>query len=384
MIGTYLNESIVKGCIALKYKICVYAICKNEEQFVDRWMDAVKEADLIIVTDTGSTDGTVQKLRDAGAIVYEEQISPWRFDTARNIAMDHIPEDVDICVSNDLDEIFEPGWREKLEKAWDSSCTTARYLFTWSYHSDGTPLKQFPMEKIHRRHGFRWVHPVHEVLEYSGKDTAKSVWVNGLVLNHHPDLSKSRSQYLPLLELSAAENPQDDRTAFWLGREYMYTKQYDLCIKELKRHLSLPSARWDEERSASMRFIAHSYEALGQKGEAKSWLFRAIAQCPRVREPYLRMAKLGYTENDWPLVYAMVQKGLAIHSKSGSYLVEPESWGAPLYDFGAISAYRLGLYDQAKTYAQQACKLQPDDARLKRNLELIEEKINKISQEGAL
>lgn len=90
-----------------KYKICVYAICKNEEQFVDRWMDAVSEADMVIVTDTGSTDHTVERLRERGAVVYSAVVSPWRFDVARNVALGHVPEDTDICVSNDLDEVFE-------------------------------------------------------------------------------------------------------------------------------------------------------------------------------------------------------------------------------------------------------------------------------------
>lgn len=139
-----------------KYKICVYAISKNEEQFVDRWMDAVSEADAVIVTDTGSTDHTVERLRERGAIVYEETISPWRFDTARNVALSHVPEDADICVSNDLDEVFEPGWRQKLEDLWKPEYTRARYLFTFACNPDGTPQKQYPMEKIHIRHGYRW------------------------------------------------------------------------------------------------------------------------------------------------------------------------------------------------------------------------------------
>ena len=44
-------------------KICVYAIAKNEEQFVDRWVDSMSEADVIVVLDTGSTDRTVEKLK---------------------------------------------------------------------------------------------------------------------------------------------------------------------------------------------------------------------------------------------------------------------------------------------------------------------------------
>lgn len=38
-----------------KFKICVYAICKNEEKFVSRWVESMKEADKIFVLDTGST-----------------------------------------------------------------------------------------------------------------------------------------------------------------------------------------------------------------------------------------------------------------------------------------------------------------------------------------
>lgn len=357
-----------------RYKVCVYAICKNEEQFVDRWMDAVSEADLVIVTDTGSTDGTAEKLRARGAVVYEETISPWRFDTARNIALAHVPEDADICVSNDLDEVFEPGWRKRLEDAWQPAHTRAKYLFTWSYHPDGTPNKQFPMEKIHRRHGFRWVHPVHEVLEYSGEDPDQTVWVPGLVLNHYPDTKKPRSQYLPLLELSVEENPFDDRAMFWLGREYFFHGKHDLAIKTLQRHLALPSASWKEERCASMRFLSRCYIAKENDVEAKNWLYRAIAECPNVREPYYEMAKLGYRTENWPLTYAMAHSGLAITKPSGSYLVDADAWGAGLYDYGAISAYQLGMYDQALEYALQACVLSPNDQRLKNNLIFIQRK----------
>ena len=49
-----------------KYKVVVYAICKNEEKFVERWYESVKEADEIYVLDTGSTDDTVKKLKECG------------------------------------------------------------------------------------------------------------------------------------------------------------------------------------------------------------------------------------------------------------------------------------------------------------------------------
>jgi glycosyltransferase involved in cell wall biosynthesis len=358
-----------------RYRICVYAISKNEEAFVDRWMDSVGEADLVVVADTGSTDETVKRLRARGAVVYEEAIVPWRFDAARNAALGHVPEDVDICVSNDLDEVFEPGWRQKLEAAWLPEHTRARYLFTWSYRADGTPEKQFPMEKIHRRSGYRWIHPVHEVLEYSGEGGENKVFVDGLVLNHHPDPAKPRAQYLPLLELSAAENPQDAQTAFWLGREYLYNLMHEQCIRTLKGYLNLPGARWGEERSAAMRFIAESSLARGDAAEARSWLFRAIAECQEVREPYHAMALTANRERNWPLLYAMVKKALSIEQPSGSYLTEPACWGAGFYDLGSIAAYHLGLLEEAYAYALLACGKAPGDNRLAANLNFFAERL---------
>ena len=53
-------------------KIVVYAICKDEAQFVDRWMDSMSEADQVVVLDTGSEDGTAEKLRARGAAVTVE------------------------------------------------------------------------------------------------------------------------------------------------------------------------------------------------------------------------------------------------------------------------------------------------------------------------
>jgi len=44
------------------YKICVYGICKNEINNLDRWLKWASNADYICLLDTGSTDGTWEKL----------------------------------------------------------------------------------------------------------------------------------------------------------------------------------------------------------------------------------------------------------------------------------------------------------------------------------
>ena len=108
------RDTYIKGGIIISYRVCVYAICKNESQFVDRFMDSMSEADDICVLDTGSTDDTVERLKARGAHVEQKIIAPWRFDVARNKSLKLIPKDADICCCIDLDEQFQPGWREKL------------------------------------------------------------------------------------------------------------------------------------------------------------------------------------------------------------------------------------------------------------------------------
>ena len=355
-----------------KLKVCVYAISKNEEQFADRWMDSVSGADCVVVVDTGSTDGTVMKLRNRGADVFEETFVPWRFDRARNAALDHIPEDVDICISADIDEVFNAGWREALENEWKPEYTRGGYWFVES--GDGREEKYFLKEKIHRRHGFRWVRPVHEDLEYTGSDPHVTGFINNFMITHKPDHKKSRAQYLPLLELSAQEYPDDNSAIFWLGREYYYDRQYDNAIATLNRHLKMPNATWPEERCASMIFISQAYEHKDDNNAALTWLFKAAAECPSVREPWLALTEFGYNVKDWPLSYWAAEQGLKIKASTNSYLTDPTAWGYKLDDYCAIACYHLGMFDIAAAHAKAALNVSPDDERLKSNLKFIEEK----------
>lgn len=358
-----------------KYKICVYAICKNEEKFVDRWIDSMSEADLIVVTDTGSDDDTALKLRNRGALVYVDQVKPWRFDVARNISLDHVPEDVDICVCTDLDELFEKGWRKWLEQAWTPDAKSGKYIYNWSLKPDGSPDVQLYYSKVHSRQGFKWTHPVHEWLSYFGEEPYKMVSIDGMVLNHYPDGTKSRGSYLPLLELAVKEDPTGSRAAYYLGREYMYKGEWQKCIDTLKRYLTLPTSIWNEERCASMRWIAKSFYQLKNIKQAYSWYFRAAAEAPAMRDPYIECAKMAYLLADWPMAFFMAEEALKIHEKSKTFVNMGYSWDYTPHDLAAISSYRLGMYNRAHKHALAALELDPDDERLKNNLRLVEKKI---------
>ena len=212
-----------------KYKICIYAICKNEEKYIDTWYNSVKEADKIFILDTGSTDNTFNLLKDKEKVtIKKEIISPWRFDIARNKSLDMVDKDTDICICIDLDEILLPGWRKILEQNWKEDTTRVYYTYNWKLDNNNRPLVTFYTDKIHKRNGYKWTHPVHEVL--TPGIIEHKIIIKDIILNHYPDLNKSRSNYLPLLEMSVKESPNDDRNMHYLGREYMYHQKYNEAI----------------------------------------------------------------------------------------------------------------------------------------------------------
>lgn len=350
-------------------KITVYAISKNEEKFAARWVKSMAEADHICVLDTGSADGTVEILADLGVIVRREEIVSWRFDVARNRSMELIPEDTDICVCTDLDEVFRPGWRAALERAWRPGTEQLRYSYIWSFDEHGRPGTEFLQEKIHAPGVFRWVHPVHEVLERTdGAVSWPVAEAPEIVLEHHPDHGKSRGGYLRLLELSVRERPNDDRNAHYLGREYMFHRRWDEAIAQLQRHLTLPTATWAAERSASMRFISRCYLAKGDQPEAMRWALRAVAEAPELRESWVQAEEAAYAGEDWPAAAFFGGKAVAVTKKSGCYINEERAWGAYPWDAMAYALYRLGDLEGAAAATERALELEPGNERLRGNM----------------
>ena len=60
-------------------KIAVVSIMKNESQFIKRWADSAREADYLILLDTGSTDDSVQVAKDNNIIIHEHVVNTEKF-----------------------------------------------------------------------------------------------------------------------------------------------------------------------------------------------------------------------------------------------------------------------------------------------------------------
>lgn len=349
--------------MANKLRICVYAIAKNEGQFVERFIRSAADADIVLIADTGSTDDTAEKAKSLGATVYSITISPWRFDHARNAALALIPPDIDVCVSLDLDEVLEPGWREEIERVWTPETTRLRYMYDW-----GRGVR-YKYEKIHARNGYHWHHPCHEYPRPDGR--INEVWADTdkLLVRHLPDPEKSRGQYLELLELSVKEDPHCPRNAFYYGRELFFYQRWRDAIIALQRYLELPQANWATERSYAMRLLSKCFEELGRMDEAEKLGRLAANEDPGSREPWCGLASFYYRRGMWPDCYAAAVRALTVKERVFVYSSDPEVWGALPHDLASIAAWHLGLNQQAVDYCKVAIELDPNDERLKTNLQ---------------
>jgi len=349
-------------------KVAIYTIALNEEQFVEPWFNSAKDADYLLIADTGSTDKTIEKAKSLGINVISINIKPWRFEDARNASLAAIPLDVDYCIALDMDEVILPGWRKELEKAFENKWTRPRYEYTWNWNEDGTPGLQYGGDKIHSRFGYRWKHPVHEILiPYSNEETQGWTALN---IHHHADNTKPRSQYLPLLAMSVKEDPEDDRNAFYYARELFYYGKLEEAAVEFKRHLALPRATWNVERSSSMRFLSKC-----DTDNAEHWLKMSINEAPGSREPLIDLSEYYYKKSKWDKSIEYADKALEIKEKPLIYLCESDSWTWKPHDLKAIALYNIGRYKEAEAEGKIALSFMPDNDRLKNNLEFYKKSL---------
>ena len=324
-----------------KYKIYVYAICKNEEKHVKRWINSMKEADGIYVLDTGSTDNSVKLLEDGGVNVTIKTYEHFKFDQARNESLDLVPDDADICVCTDLDEVLNEGWRKELESIWEKDTDRLRYNLYFTFGEDGNPLSSYYISKIHKKNKYTWAHSIHEVLSYVGSKEENIKTTDKITISHYPDKTKDRSYYLSLLEEAVNDYPEDDRNMHYLGREYMYNGEWEKSINTLIKHLNLKSSTWKEERSASMRFISRGYIGLNRNEEAKMWLEKSIEETPNLREPYIELGFLYYNLEYYIEAINILEKGINIKDKSPVYINEEFAWNETPYDLLILCYYNI-------------------------------------------
>lgn len=300
-------------------KVCVHTIMLDESpEFIHRWADSAKDADELVLIDTGSPPETVAYARSLNITVHEVRVRPWRFDSARNAGLALLAEDIDIVITLDVDEVLMPGWREAVDAA-PPDARRMSYEYVWNHLPGGEPNIAFRGDRCHSRFGWMWRHPIHEALYATEPDPGPTVPL-GFRIEHHADNSKPRTQYLPLLKLAVQEDPANDRMAHYYARELYFTGDWVAARAEFVRHLALPSATWPAERAQSLRYLAKMDDY------PEKWLLRAVAEDPNRREPLVDLVDLWWERGHPVIAAGFAMRALQVTQASGDYLREADAW----------------------------------------------------------
>lgn len=355
-----------------KYKVCVYAIAKNEEKYVDKWINSMKEADEIyVMLDATSTDNTKNLLLKHGVHVKEKLIQPWRFDKARNESLKLVPKDADICVCTDLDEIFTPGWRKELEEKWQPDTNQAVYKF---WHNAGSPESTpniFKYSKIHDRKHFVWKWIVHEYIVPKKEMTVNQVELENTTLLHYPDLTKPRS-YKNLLEQAVKLDKKDTRYLGLLAEEYINAKEYTKALEILDKYQKNKAAMLNmSDFCLVYKFLIRIAKETEDYSKYKSLCYYAISKCDYCKIFYGELGSYYIlNENNPELGIAYLKKCLSI--KEDVIVARETEWNdiAKIYNILSIAYFNQKDYANAILYIDLAITNAPSEQTYINNKEL--------------
>lgn len=354
-------------------KICIYAICKNEIANVDRWLENMSEADFIVVLDTGSTDGTYEKLKSDPRVTRVEQkvFKPWRFDQARNESMELVPDEANILLCTDFDEFFEPGWGDLIRNNWTPQITRGHYMYAWSHNEKGVPGDIFVYDKMHTR-DYKWIFPVHEVL--TAKDPAHKEVVldfgDKIYLHHMQDKTKGRSNYLDLLKLSVKENPENMHCQMLLAREYLIQKQPEKAREEYLEVLKHKDA-YERNQIALETFgrLADLYEMIDHDiNKVMEYCYKFISIDDTYREPYFILAEALYERKRYIAAIGLIETAMEHCTHKYTWIERAPVWQDEGYVLLGACYHAIGNPKKALENYQKAFEINPANQETVQNM----------------
>jgi hypothetical protein len=340
-------------------RIGVYALAKNESKHAEAWAAATAEADVRVVTDTGSTDGTVELLQAAGVTVARSYVVPWRWDVAWTQALCNLPPDVDVAFRVDLDERPQPGWREAIEAAWTGDTNCLAYRYVWSFAADGSPGLVFDCDRVHARSGFVWRQATHEGLVcWHGEKRMK--FAPGLEVHHHRDAGKVHKSDLDLLRVAVRESPGDARARWYLAREMDYAGMPSAAA-EFASYLAMPGGAITERTYALRRLSS----LIG----SEEYLHQAAHEAPGEPDAWERLALSRHHADDWQHSLEFAERAIA--APVATHATDPLA-KARAAELASIALWHMGRPADALPHAKAAAAQLPWDERVVANAAAME------------
>lgn len=265
-------------------KISIAMIVKNEEAMLARCLESVKDADEIVVIDTGSVDKTIEV-----AVKYAHKVQTFTwcddFAAARNYAKERCSGDW--ILSIDADEYLEEGGIEKIRN------------FLETYQGDAVKIRmQSTNQKFYSPRLFKnkpeikWEGKIHEIINVL---TEEKIQV-GVTFESSPSHVYDPNRNMRILQKEVEENPTNTRALYYLGREYGYRREYEKAIETLDKYLLLAS--WFPEKADAyfIKALCHWYTPNGGE-KARQSVLMALNINANFKAAILLMGHMSFPNN---------------------------------------------------------------------------------------
>lgn len=253
--------------------IALALICKNEGANIGPLIQSVAGCfDEIYVTDTGSTDNTVELLKSdkvrelAGCPIYVSHFE-WceDFAKARNFAFDQVPKNIDYIMWLDCDDSL--GDKEKFIHFRDHTMHCAHmWLATYHYafNNQGQPVCSFLRERIIKNgYGFEWNFFLHEGLIPPKDKKYKAQAIHSWVVNHRrteDDMKKDAGRNIRIFEKHLKDGPLIPRMQYYYGKELYdagrYLEACDVLNDAIIKHATTLEPH---DRVMAIQYLGMSY-----------------------------------------------------------------------------------------------------------------------------
>jgi len=265
-------------------KISIAMIVKNEEVMLEQCLMSVKEADEIIIIDTGSTDNTIKIASKYTDKIYTDY--KWRdnFAEARNYANSKCTGDWILVL--DADEELEIGGIKKIRKAIAETKGNSLDLIVYAEKTC------FDSPRVFRnRKEIFWKGAVHNYINVveNNKTDIK------IKMGYSPAHKNDPDRALRILTNEVAKNPQAVRETFYLGREYIYRKDWTAAIYWLEHYTKITN--WPPEQAHGYLLLSKASLYMRQIDKAKDACLQAIKINADFKEALELMSYLSGPEN---------------------------------------------------------------------------------------
>ena len=245
-------------------KLSVAMIVKNEEVLLSRCLESVKDADEIVICDTGSTDRTIEIAKQYTDKVFTDYIWNDNFGEARNHAIEKCTGDWILII--DADEVLL-NTIDDVKKTIETNENEEALMCIALAEKSSEKLQSCRLFKSH----IRYVGKIHELPKVSGKKLVNVFVQYGFSPSHalDPDVD------MRILEkVAEEENYSVPRTLYYLGREYYYRHMWDKAIDMLDRYIKI--AKWLPERNDAWLLKARCLGGQKKWGEACDAAWQAL------------------------------------------------------------------------------------------------------------